>query len=89
MTREQVYEMIDRERDYQDQKWGGKKHDQNQSIGDFILYMDVYLNKAKQSYSGPFVEGANSLDELRKVIALGVACFEQIDDEFVPQREMK
>ena len=30
MTREQVYEMIDRERDYQDQKWGGKKHDQNQ-----------------------------------------------------------
>lgn len=88
MTREQVYEMIDKERDYQDEKWGGKEHDKNNSVGDFIIYMDVYLKKAKEQYtSATIINGP--VNELRKVIALGVACFEQLDDELVPQREMK
>lgn len=75
MNREQVYEVINRERGYQDVKWGGKVHDNHHEVEAWIVYMQAYLNKAinrVSTESGPH----GGLDELRKVVALGIACFE-------------
>lgn len=75
MTRQEVYKVIDSERDYQDTKWGGKAHDNYHEVEAWILYMQAYLNKAINRISsekGPI----GGLEELRKVVALGVACFE-------------
>ncbi len=81
MTRESVYKIIDGERDYQGDLWNHQ--DSFNSVGDFITYMDVYLIKAKQAYTEK--EGAEpALDVLRKVVTLGIACFEI---HGVPQRK--
>lgn len=81
MKREDVYKILDEERDYQDGKWNhvdhkGKSPTELNSVGDFITYMDHYFMKAKQNYT---TNSGNkqALDALRKMVSLGVACFEQ------------
>lgn len=73
MTRQEVYQVIDSERNYQDTKWGGLAHDSSHTVGDFIIYMEHYLNKAKKEYSTALYTDEPALEELRKVTALGVA----------------
>lgn len=69
MEREEVYRVLDGERDYQDSKWPGEAH-ANHEVESWILYMDVYLNKAKQAITdNSGVDDA--LAKLRKVTALG------------------
>jgi hypothetical protein len=73
--RANVYEAIDREREYQDARWGGVPHDARESVGNFLIYMERYLQKAKDAY----VDASHSteaLREIRKVAALAVACME-------------
>lgn len=76
IARSEVYDAIDSERDYQLVRWGIKGEDAKHSVGDFLTYMDDYLNEAKHRASR---EDGNSgaLEVLRKVVALGVACMEQ------------
>lgn len=76
MRRDQVYELIDSERDYQDQKWG-KGHDEQNNVCNYILYMQHHLGKAA-SLASTELNNKPALDELRKVVALGIACFEQL-----------
>lgn len=83
MDRKDVYKVIDGERSYQDIK--GELHDwaPKHSVGDFIVFMQGYLNAAVAR--GSKDTGWNgALEELRKVVALGVACFEQ---NGVPERK--
>lgn len=75
MEREKIYEIIDGERDYQDFKWGGKPHDEQHNVHAFIIFMDHYLTKAKERITKEY-NNMGALEELRKVVALGVACFE-------------
>lgn len=75
MTRQEVYSVLDEEREYQDSKWGGKHHDNYHQVEAWMVYMQAYLNKAINrisTESGP----QGGLEELRKVVALGIACFE-------------
>ena len=74
-VRHSVYCLIDGERDYQDKLWGGAPHDASKSVGDFIIYMDRFLNKAKELYT---TRDSNkpALEEIRKITALGVTCME-------------
>lgn len=75
MEREEVYQVLNRERLYQDIKWGGQNFDQHHEVEAWLVYMQAYLNKAINRIStetGP--QGA--LDEMRKIVALGIACFE-------------
>lgn len=73
-TREHIYETLNKERDYQDSIWG-PDHDKTHEVEAFVLYMEEYLNKSRKNLSGKGgVEKA--LDNLRKVVALGIACFE-------------
>jgi hypothetical protein len=75
MKREEVYRALDSEREYQINRWGGESHDNKKSVGDFIVYMETHLQKAKEHYSSDDFSN-QTLDELRKVTAIGVACFE-------------
>lgn len=74
MTRKEVYKEIDIERDYQYVKWGGKEHDEKENIASFITYMENYL-RASAYHTSHGTDHA-ALEELRKVVALGVACLE-------------
>lgn len=83
MERRQVYKILDGERAYQDEKWGGNLHDRNHAVESWMTYMDYYLHQAKRRISTEAgVQGG--LDELRKVVALGIACFEA---NGVPKRD--
>lgn len=74
-TREEVYRVLDGERAYQISVWGDR-HDENEALGNFLLYIDVYLQKAKVALTQGIGDGP-ALDVLRKVTALGVAAMEQ------------
>lgn len=92
MDRKEIYSRIDDERYYQAVRWGtfhsnaGGDHpvDRPKPVESFILYMEDYLQQARHQISRE--EGHdNALDSLRKVVALGVACFEQ---HGVPERKL-
>jgi hypothetical protein len=74
LTRKEVYEILDTERAYQDEKWGAA-HDAQHTVGDFLVFMDTYLKMAKTEYTRVNGDTA-ALEVLRKVTALGVACME-------------
>jgi hypothetical protein len=75
MDRKDVYAFIDKERTYQDAKWGTIQQHPHE-VGSWLLIMDQLLADARQEWTrGPGDYGA--LDELRKVVAVGVACMEQ------------
>ena len=84
MTRKQVYSVLDGEREYQNKKWGGESHDQQHGVNDFIVYMKHHLDKAITKASTE-LSNEGSLEELRKVTALGIACFEILG---VPERKV-
>lgn len=69
---EPIFDAIQRERQYQDAKWGNKPH----TVGNFILIMEGELEEAKQSWRKG-VGDKDALRELLQVIAVGVACLEQ------------
>ncbi len=84
--RAEVYEAIDGEREYQ-KKWDTAESSGKHETGAFILFMEYYLQEARRLES-ILEDGGNSLkqkslgaegslDFVRKVTALGVACMEQ------------
>lgn len=78
-TREEVYKAVDSERDYQDLKWG-IPHERTPT--EFLVYIQDYLTQAfNQATREPDEKklrvSKNTLDTIRKVTALGVACLEQ------------
>lgn len=80
MKRKHVYKLIDSEREYQLDKWGD---DRNESIGNFLTYMQVYLDRAKVALTDAQGDEA-ALNVIRKVTTLGVACMERFG---APSRE--
>lgn len=70
---ENVFDLIVQERQYQDTKWGlPHQHE----VGGWLTLMQVHLNKAQEAWASSKGNVA-ALDELRKIIALGVACAEE------------
>ena len=72
MEKDKIYSAIDGERWYQDKKWGVKKN----QVAAWILFMEHHLGEAKK-YASVEDNDDKALDSLRKVTALGVACFEE------------
>lgn len=74
-TRREVYEVIDGEREYQEQKWEGHEH----TPTEWLVYMQDYITEALHFVSRNPDPTANefALHNIRKVTALGVACMEQ------------
>lgn len=78
--RQEVFNALEGERHYQLRKWGNL--DERNSVGDFLVYMQRELNKARDAYYGPDAPNG-ALDGIRKVTAVGVAAMERFG---APQR---
>jgi hypothetical protein len=76
-------EAIDSERAYQEEKFQGRTH--QHGVAEYLLIMEKCLGDAKRAYSGNGND-ATALDEVRQVVAVGVACME---DHGAPLRRAK
>lgn len=75
MDRTKVYEAVDTERDFQDRKWGTlEKHPHE--VGAWIALMSKLIRDAENAWASSNGD-YKALEEVRKVIAVGVACAEQ------------
>jgi hypothetical protein len=85
LTRKEVYEIIDTERDYQDSRWNesttasGGKH----SPEEWYMYIDDYVNEAKHILSRENVQSAypKAMSIMRKVASMAVCAMEQLGSE--------
>ncbi len=80
LKREEVYKIIDGERDYQDSRWGNTRSDDRpgngeRSTDEFALYILGYTNDLVDKASH-FGDPNVKLDIVRKIAALAVACME-------------
>lgn len=73
IDRRDVYDVVDGERDYQDRKWGASR---GHEVGAWIAIMETLLDDARRAWSENSGDWP-ALDEMRKVVAVGVACMEQ------------
>lgn len=79
-TRQEVYQAIDSERDYQDHVWGKDESTAggDHTVEDFVVYIDVYLAKVKEATMLPKAKRhLEMMNIMRKITALGVRCMEQ------------
>lgn len=78
MDRQDIYAELNMEREYQDYLWGGHNHDKFHEPESWITYMEHYLDLAKKALSTKHVDDAYpiAMDNMRKVVALGIACME-------------
>lgn len=75
MQRDQVYAAVDSERNYQDRKWGTVDQHPHE-VGGWLTLMRKLLTDAEVAWAssdGDYM----ALQEIRKVLAVGVACAEQ------------
>ncbi len=80
-SRQEVYEAIDSERDYQERRWtpetttSGGQH----SIEAWVVYLQDYLTECihQLSRNGRPMANDLALDTIRKLAAMCVACMEQ------------
>ena len=84
MKREDVYKLIDGEREYQ-KKWDAQRiekglptRDKYATVESWILWMEDYLTRARTAATND-TDKTTALEHIRKVTALGVACMENND----------
>ena len=81
MERLDVYQLIDGERDYQNnltavRNWTAEERNPAQSVGDFITLLDVYVQRAQTAYADQPGNTA-ALDVIRKIAGIAVMCMEE------------
>ena len=84
MKREEVYKLIDGEREYQESRWNAsttKSEGHHHTPEEWITYMEDYLAEAKHvlSRESHVIAYEKAMACIRKVTALGVSAMEQID----------
>lgn len=86
MSREEIFNSINKEREYQDNKWGGPTiDDKYNSFNDWVAYISKYSTRW---FPGGFPPYDASVTEafkqsMIKVAALAVAAIEQVDRQHV------
>lgn len=74
-SREYIFTVINEERNYQDRKWG-RVDEHTHEVGGWLTLMRKLLSDAESAWAGN--QGDHkALDELRKLLAVGIACSEQ------------
>lgn len=76
MDRSEVYKIIDGERDYQDSLNPGMEHDGVPTVEAEILMMEEYLKDVRSAWTHEHGGHQKALDLLRKVVSMGIRCFE-------------
>lgn len=89
MERQDVYKLIDGERNYQDNTWITRSTldstpDEEKDAAEWINYIEYHISKAKERVYHLDTQGA--LAEIRKVTALGVRTMEI---HGAPEREIE
>ena len=83
MKRQEVYELIDNERDYQDSMWNENTTSTKgiHSPDEWVLYMQDYLSEARHILARQPSDIAikKAMAIIRKVTAMGVHAMEQIE----------
>ena len=83
MSREDVYKLIDTERDYQNRKW---KHfdDSKWALNDWVVFIERYLKEIKDWTGHP----NEQMDAMRKVGALAVVAmqYNKTRERFRPEK---
>lgn len=82
MEREDIYKLIDGERDYQEEMgkkyaWGEGKGAANHPVGEFLLMLQEYTRRAIVEWHQPKDGNEAALHMVRKVAGLAVACMEK------------
>lgn len=80
MRREEVYKVIDDERDYQDEQTANPDRPDmnvNLSVGDYLLAIEYNMQEAKKLWYKGAGHHPSAMHYLRKVAALAVSCFEK------------
>lgn len=75
MERSEVYAVVDGERDYQNREWGTIEQRPKQ-VGSWLTLMRHCLAKAESNWATSRGD-ESALHEIRKLVAVGVACMEQ------------
>ena len=74
-TRQEVFSVIGDERVFQDRKWGTVEQHPHE-VGSWLTIMRKLLRDAEDAFQSQRGD-VGALDEVRKVVAVGVACMEQ------------
>lgn len=74
-TRQEVFSAINDERVFQDRKWGTVK-DHPHEVGSWLTIMRQLLTDAERGYMSTRGD-ISALNELRKIVSVGIACMEQ------------
>lgn len=79
MERQEIYNRIDGERDYQDANWGSRKQvdgisDEEKPVAEWINYIEYHISRAKNCVY--YLDTKGATDELRNVAALAVRAME-------------
>lgn len=82
MTREEVYKLIDGERDYQDKLaehrgWVEDERKPAMTVGDFLTLLDVYVQRGQVAYADKQGDEA-ARDVIRKIGGIAVLCMEKL-----------
>ncbi len=78
--RQEVYEAIDSEREYQDSLWpdhGGALTGNPLTIGEFVLLLQEYVSQARGEWTIEPKPEINTLNVMRKIAGIAVNCMEQ------------
>jgi hypothetical protein len=85
VTREEVYKIIDGEREYQNHLGSTRTDGLPHSVGDYIVMLDRYIRRAVDGWTD-HAGTAYALHEIRKIAGIAVHCMEDHD---TPRREQK
>lgn len=72
MERMEVYDIIDSERNYQDSKWAGHKHE----VGTYLTMIRTYLHEAEENWTRNSGDKL-ALESIRKIAGIAVSCMEE------------
>jgi hypothetical protein len=76
MTRDEVYEIINEERAYQDVLSADRTDGTDKTVGEYIVMLQYYLDKAVEMWT--MKPGTlPAMDQVRKIAAIAVRCMEQ------------
>jgi hypothetical protein len=81
MKTQDIYDVLNGEREYQKRRWGERQPDgsfreSNHEVGEYLVYMQDYLTAGFHALTHK--DGSlDALDALRKVVTLGIGCFEE------------
>jgi len=85
ISRKYVYNQIDRERDYQDKKWGTFVENPH-TVGEWLLIISGELDEAISAWQKNAYPPHTALDEIRQIASCAIACLEE---HHCPERGLK